>query len=78
MATHTTEIAPILNLAGEEMGVGGSEQDDLFFDGRRRRLLFQWVDGWIDDDQPRMSQWIRVGWEVQGSQHVWLFLINCW
>ncbi|MCP3663317.1 MAG: hypothetical protein GY696_12620 [Gammaproteobacteria bacterium] len=52
------EIAPILNLGGEEMGVGGSEQDDFFSDDD-----FLFNGRCLDQRRSTMDgQWIQVGW----------------
>ncbi len=52
------EIAPILNLGGEEMGVGGSERDDFFFNGRRRFFFNGTMHG---------SATINNGWTVDSG-----------
>ncbi len=67
--------SPNLNLAGEAMGVGGSEQDDFLFDGRRRRL-FQWNDVWINDDQQWMDN--GFGWDGPTMQVNGIQLIFKW
>ncbi len=53
-----SRLLPNLNLGGEEMGVGGSVQNDFFIDGRRRHL-FQWtMDG---------STMIDLGWTMDSG-----------